>query len=109
MPAGLPGDDVEVVDGVSDEQRVLEWRVEDAVALGMPGGVNDSQSSRHVELVAVIERDDLQDLGLLGPTVGDRVAQRPPAVGVLEHRQHGQRRSLGVLGLALPRALASAR
>jgi len=35
--AGLSGDEVEVVDGVSDEQRVLEWRVEDAVALGMPG------------------------------------------------------------------------
>src|SRR5664279_634607 len=78
--AGLSGDDVEVVDGVSDEQRVLEWGVEGAVALGMPGGVNDSQSSWHVELVAVVERDDLRDFGLLGSSVGDHVAQRATAV-----------------------------
>ena len=81
-------------------------RVEDAVALGMPGGVNYSQSSWHVELVAVVERDDLRDLGLLGASVGDVVAQRPTAVGVLEHAEHGQRRSFGLLGLAVPGALA---
>ena len=106
LRAGPSGRDVHVVDGISDEQRIFGWGVEDAVALGMPGGVDRVQSSRHVELVAVVERDDLRDLRLLGGSVGDHVAQRAATVGVLEHAEHGQRRALGLLGLALPGAVA---
>ena len=39
-------------------------------------GVNYPQSSWHLELVAVAESDHLWDLGLLGASVGDHVAQR---------------------------------
>jgi hypothetical protein len=35
VPAGLSGDDVDVVDGVADEQRVVGWGVEDAVPVGV--------------------------------------------------------------------------
>ena len=102
----VAAEDVEVVHGVSDEQGIVERGVEDTVAIGVAGGVNRAQPSRHVELVAVVEGDHLRHLGLLGGPVGDHVAQRAAALCVPEHREDRQRRPFGLLGLALAGALA---
>jgi inorganic pyrophosphatase len=57
----LAGDDVDVVDGVADEQRVLVGCVEDAVPIGVAGGVDHAEPTRHVELITVIKADHLGD------------------------------------------------
>ena len=76
LRAAVAAEDVEVVHGVANEQGIVERGIEDTVAIGVAGGVNRAEPSRHVELVAVVEGDHLRHLGLLCRSVGDHVAQR---------------------------------
>jgi len=55
-PAGPSGDDMDVVDGVANEEGVVGRGVEDAVPVGVAGGVDRPEPSGDVELVAVVKR-----------------------------------------------------